>query len=386
MCTTRPFNKPRARSGRAAAGFTLVEMMVGLLIGLMVTIAIAQVLFFAEGQKRSATAGMDAQVNGALALATLQRDIQGAGYGLTVNPPTLGCQIQAYYNDQPVSGFPSVLAPVLISPNNSDPNLPDSLRILASSKSSYAVLSKLTGAIFSGGDTFQVETLRGLSAGIANTTPADLMMATDNSRCQVFQISQLSQLNSQQYIKRFNDEQWNPEGFPSITTPAFLLNLGSLIDHSYSISSPSTTPTLALSSFTLSPGSVPSYTRSELFANVVQLRAYYGKDSNADGTIDLWDKTTPTNSAGWQQVLAVRLALVTRSVQYQGGASQGNDLATPSDLSWDVGSAVPTTGAVNCNNGSQCVTLKLSHLPDYQRYRYKVFETVVPLRNMLWNS
>jgi type IV pilus assembly protein PilW len=51
-----------------------------------------------------------------------------------------------------------------------------------------------------------------------------------------------------------------------------------------------------------------------------------------------------------------------------------------------VGSAVPTTGAVNCNNGSQCVTLKLSHLPDYQRYRYKVFETVVPLRNMLWNS
>jgi type IV pilus assembly protein PilW len=316
MCTTQPFSKPRSLARRAVStGFTLVEMMVGLLIGLMVTIAIAQVLFFAEGQKRSTTAGMDAQVNGALALATLQRDIQGAGYGLTVNPPTLGCQIQAYYNDQPVSGFPTVLAPALIQTNSTDPDLPDTLRILSSAKSSYAVLSKLTGAIFSGGDTFQVETLRGLSAGVANSTPADLMMATDNNLCQVFQISQLTQINSQQYIKRFNDGQWNKAGFPSITTPAFLMNLGGLIDHTYSISAPSTTPTLTLSSFTLSPNSVPSYTSNELFANVVQLRAYYGKDTNADGTIDLWDKTSPGNSAGWQQVLAVRVALVTRSVQ-----------------------------------------------------------------------
>ena len=48
-------------------GVTLIELMVGLLLGLVVVLVTAQVLSFAEGQKRLTTGGADAQVNGALA-------------------------------------------------------------------------------------------------------------------------------------------------------------------------------------------------------------------------------------------------------------------------------------------------------------------------------
>lgn len=58
------------------------------------------------------------------------------------------------------------------------------------------------------------------------------------------------------------------------------------------------------------------------------------------------------------------------------------------NVEWDVGTAIAITGTVNCNSGSggQCLQIKVDHLADWQRYRYKVFDTLIPLRNILWNS
>ena len=71
---------PTRRPG-VPRGFTLVELMVGLLIGLLASLAVMQVMWSSEGQKRTTTSGSDAQVDGALALSALQRAIQPAGYG-----------------------------------------------------------------------------------------------------------------------------------------------------------------------------------------------------------------------------------------------------------------------------------------------------------------
>ena len=72
---------PRASLLRHA-GFTLVEIMIGLLIGVIGIVVIMQVFAVSEGFKRTATSGTDAQVNGSVALYLLQRDIRLAGYGL----------------------------------------------------------------------------------------------------------------------------------------------------------------------------------------------------------------------------------------------------------------------------------------------------------------
>ena len=67
---------------RRHAGFTLIELMVGVVLGMLTVVIIANVFATAEGQKRTTTSGSDAQVAGSLALHALQRDVRMAGYGL----------------------------------------------------------------------------------------------------------------------------------------------------------------------------------------------------------------------------------------------------------------------------------------------------------------
>ncbi len=62
--------------------FSLVELMVGLVIGLFATLVIMQVFSVFEGQKRSTSGTADAQTNGMIAMMQLQRHLKSAGYGM----------------------------------------------------------------------------------------------------------------------------------------------------------------------------------------------------------------------------------------------------------------------------------------------------------------
>ena len=90
--------------------------------------------------------------------------------------------------------------------------------------------------------------------------------------------------------------------------------------------------------------------------------------------------------------LEVSLPNLARSVQREkaadGAASGGATTAT--NPLWDLGSVAtvttnPTSLTVSCGTHT-CVTLKVDTLPDWQQYRYKVYDTIVPLRNVLWHS
>ena len=59
------------------AGFTLVEIMVGLAIGMLATVIIMQVFSVFEAQKRTTTGTADAQTNGGIAIYNItQRTVQ----------------------------------------------------------------------------------------------------------------------------------------------------------------------------------------------------------------------------------------------------------------------------------------------------------------------
>ncbi|MBK8577810.1 MAG: prepilin-type N-terminal cleavage/methylation domain-containing protein [Candidatus Accumulibacter sp.] len=75
-------------------GFTLVEVMVAMVIGMIGIIIMMQVFRLAEGQQRTTTGTGDAQSNGAMAIYTLQRDIRQAGYGFNAMN-ALGCPLLA---------------------------------------------------------------------------------------------------------------------------------------------------------------------------------------------------------------------------------------------------------------------------------------------------
>ena len=71
------------------AGFSLVEIMVGMVIGLLATLVIVQIMSAFEAQKRVTTGNADAQTNGGITLFGIERDLQMAGFALmfTAIPP-----------------------------------------------------------------------------------------------------------------------------------------------------------------------------------------------------------------------------------------------------------------------------------------------------------
>ncbi len=368
------------RRRRGQRGFSLVELMVAVVIGLLTTLCITQVLVVSEGQRRTTTTGSDAQVNGALAIDAIQRDIQMAGYGFSSDPAILGCAISAKYNGAQIATgaatptFPTVLAPVQIDATDPTRNI---IRVLASAKASYSIPTRVIAPSYdpSSAGTAKVVFSVASTLGVAN---GDLFLAAKNgvSLCEVFQVTAAPSIDGQ--INRANAATgWNPSGFPTATYNEgdLLVNLGSLIDRRYSISSANV---LQLSEFS---ATAPATTAApvDLYPNVVGLQAFYGKDTDGDGIVDTYDRTTPTTTAGWSQVLSVRLALVTRSAQYE------KELVSTASPLWNVGTTTTISGTAACGT-SKCLTLDITALPDWQHYRYKVSDTVVPLRNMLWSS
>lgn len=369
---------------RAARGFTLVELMVAAVIGLLTALVIAQVLFFSEGQKRTTTAGSDAQVNGALALYALQRDIQGAGYGFASSPELIGCPIAAKYAGADVATgaatpvFPTNLVPIVI--DATDP-LRNTIRVISSAKNTYSVPTRIIPPSYDPATPakeliFPVSSELGVEAG-------DLMLAAKDAvtACEVFRVSSTPAI-AQQIDRKDDAAGWNPDGFPAATynNGDTLVNLGTLTDHTYSVSAGNT---LQQTRFVLSTDgkATPGYTAAtDLFPNIVGLQAMYGKDTDADGVIDLYDQVTPTTNATWLQVLAVRIALVARSGQYE------KDEVTTANPLWVVGDSPPVTPTPADCGTTKCLTLKVDGLADWKHYRYKVFDTVIPLRNMVWRS
>lgn len=69
---------------RASAGFSLIEMMIALTVGLMIIGALTAVLISSGSASRTNERGSELQANGRYALDILKRDVQSAGYyGLT---------------------------------------------------------------------------------------------------------------------------------------------------------------------------------------------------------------------------------------------------------------------------------------------------------------
>ncbi len=78
------------RAPRDAQGFTLVEIMVAMVIGMLGIIIMMQMFSVFEAQKRTTTSGDDAQNAGAIAMYGMQQNIQQAGYCFSVTQPSLG--------------------------------------------------------------------------------------------------------------------------------------------------------------------------------------------------------------------------------------------------------------------------------------------------------
>jgi type IV pilus assembly protein PilW len=118
-------------------------------------------------------------------------------------------------------------------------------------------------------------------------------------------------------------------------------------------------------------------------AGIVNLQAQYGVSATVNSNqITAWVDATggtwaaPT-VADRNRIKAVRIAVVARNAKMESGnvtaACSSLDSASPTGLCAWEGSLASPAPAIN-----------LSADANWQRYRYRVFETIIPLRNVIW--
>ena len=357
-------------------GFTLIELMISMALGLLTVLVITHVLITSEGQRRTTTTGSDAQITGGLAMYAVQRDVQMAGYGVSSNLAALGCAMSASYSGTAVTGFPLVLAPVVIEDNG---NAGQKITVMFSRKAGFSVPMPVTEDHPANVGYFVVKSTFGTSVGDMFVAVPSVVGA--GSGCALLQATSsgggVPTTLSNTIIPHEATNAWNPNALANaFPAGSYLLNMGPMAYRTYSVNA-------ALNLQTNDLGATTGVGLTEdLFPNVVKMQAMYGKDTDANGVVDTYDTTTPTTAAGWAQVLAVRVAIVARSAQYE------REVVTSAAPLWNLGSGYTLTGVTttDCFTDSKCLSLGLSHLTDWGHYRYKVYDTVIPLRNVLWNS
>ena len=437
---------PRLAPPAPAAGFSLVELMVALVIGLAATIVIMQMFAVSESRKRASTSGADAQTTAALTLYQLERDIRQAGYGLAPNtqdfvplytPPPDGAlttgilaqcaTVRAYKKNRATtpdfSYRNSSFAPLLINPVNADdtPMFPvgdvNTDVILINYSGSSGMLgngiditqdagSAQTGATAADIVGDYVATSRaGFNQGdmILAVPPPDAAPGDDEctlgeitglpvgappagSQCTpgVTGLTNTINHNNVSYPSFYTgcsadpltEAVWNKPN-PGITYRAGsrLYNLGpvgTFVSRVYAVrNSQLTVCDLTVNDCTAALADPPDNTVwTPLAAGVVALRAQYGKDTDFNGSIDLWDTTQPSKAAH-AQVVALRMVVVARSGQREKAADY-----TASAPVWRQDAATTSDSTLDISDSSD----------DWERYRYKVAQTIVPLRNMIWGQ
>lgn len=356
---------------RRDRGFSLVEIMVGIAIGMIGVLVIMQVAAVFEGQKRTTTTGADAQTNGVTALYTVERDVRRAGYGLNATS-ALGCKINRYFDTGPTSSL--ILSPVIIVDGAA--GAPDSIEVLASSKGGWSVPNRVTVDHPASAANIFMNTTLGVNVG-------DLLVVSQPGLdCTLIQATGIPNGNVQ--VLHQNTSKWNPPGGQNIFPPsgysigAQVLNLGTLIDHTYSLSNGN----LVLSDV---DSTTNTAVQRPVIGDIVQLQAQYGFDTRAgpqtDPRVDTWSATMidadgngtvyPTATPGQgdiARIVAVRMVIVARSPLMEKPNASGVCDTTTTQPSWAGG------------------TITINTDPNWKCYRYKTLETVIPLRNILWGN
>jgi type IV pilus assembly protein PilW len=388
-------------SSRRSRGFTLVELMVGVMIGLIGTVVIFQVFAVSEGQKRTTTGGSDAQQNGVFGLFQVERDVRMAGYGLNYMP-LLGCQINGW-NTATNAAISFKLVPVEII--NGAGGAPDQIRLAYGSSDLFMAPAKLTQTMPNSAAVYKVDNRFGFN-------PGDLIIAAESGQpCTLAQATDIPGTagNSDNVVHNSgnykNDQGVNvpavynrPSGLPAPNDIAYnawnpaagtggrLYNLGAaptvvtyMIQNNQLVAKDELSPGVATSTFALADG-------------VVQLQAQYGYDGNGDGLVpadatsnasvvlgntDQWSDSMPAAATGadWAKVIAVRLVVTARSMTPEKpNPATGNCEATTANPKWIA--PAPPAGID--------IDITLADPVNWRCYRYRTFEVMVPIRNMVW--
>ena len=454
-------------------GFGLIEIMVGLVVGLVSMLVIYQFYATFENQKRATTTGADSQTNGTLAQYVLEREIRSAGNGITEGqpqeyPPVTGCKTTVYdanANYLVPATNPAVdstiinagteatirLAPAIISAGAvvSGRKRPDSITIVSGSTVISAPYAFKSGASYApGGSSITLVSNAGINFNPAHPTePKDMVVLIqedrNNTTVPVPGLNYITPFNcvllqamataSTDTVTVTTGTRYNKAGgttgqitFNNATVPtpppslqnkpARLYNLGLVKLSTFRIAANNLVADVT--KFGVNPiGGTPvvnSTSYSPMTSNIVNMQAQYGVDTgnsatylsncstnvaapvgtgDADGTVDpatgwvdptgVWanDGGNSPSLFNLRRIRAIRIGLVARSAV--------KEVPKPNDLInypfYPQCSSTRTQPTIRWDSGPD-MNPDLSADPDWMCYRYKVYQTTIPIRNAIWSS
>lgn len=425
-------NKTIVRHARSA-GFTLVEIMIGLLIGLIGIVVIMETFAVSEGYRRTTTSGTDAQVNGAIAMYLMQRELRVAGFNLQ---PYLnaGCTDVIVWEENlgksrlvrfvPVDINPTGIPAgdvntdvILISYGNADSsvvglssdgqvNNTDAFPIKTNTSSFHTgdyVFTALPSTVAGGTPSCVLNEITAVpnpTGNCSNAAPAVASTLQHESRlyqswaqgCQMVQAKH----NAAGGIK-------DPNGVPvpplksGMQGSLFSMGIAPLAKV-YAIRGGNLTVCETISKDCTDPNNY-----DVLVNDIVSMRAIFGGDYVGgtgigagvlgDGSIDQWSRNALGSAGAARRTVAIALELTARS-----GLREKSSTGSTNPVDCDA------TKSPNLPDGGQTADWYASYIPlaagslagaqidlsqtdpqgGWKCYRYKMFQSVVPLRNLLW--
>lgn len=376
--TNRRATRPIARTPRET-GVSLVELMVGLVIGLIATAVILQTFAVSEGYKRNTTSAGDAQQNGLFSSFTLGLELANAGNGLAISGQDLATCPNT--NDIATTFRP---IPALITTNPNDDE-PDSFVLHYSTSNTIVFPALFMAAAAKGANVFSVQSPTGFRIGdmivpisgggqcewlkVANVSAPDAngvvnITTTTNSTQAYSNSSTMFTMGPWDRVQRVRYDVADANGGACTSASTNCV-----------LRSTDLNPT--------APNAAPAAAPQPIASNIVNMKVQYGVDTDGDGILNTWVNAAPNTP--WEpakllagtlqhinQVKAIRIGIIVRSAQYDREHvdpftwvlfdCSTHDNACPGRLTGTI--------AGNANGG----------------YRYRVYETVIPLRNQLWNK
>ncbi|MDX8378893.1 MAG: PilW family protein [Gallionella sp.] len=354
-------------------GVTLIELMIGLVLGLIASLAIFTTISTFEKQRTTTGSGANMQQNGLLALYSIEQDMRMAGFGLinsATNPGTLPC---AKLNDRDIS-------PVHITDGGTGSDAITSHR-----------LDSDIGGMVTGGAAAKLT-----SDPVANPITVSNLTVDTNASIHLNDYLLISHVSK-------NCTGFKATTLPSITAstvgppPAAAPSYGTVINLGQ-LPPGQTTPAIPSLQYKLDASHNLIHTAdggtswNTVASNIVDMQMQYGVANTGSQSVTCWTDATGSACAGtdWAnpiaaevlRIKAIRIALVARSAQKDNKVdATGACSTTPAaPISWVQPTTTPTSSA------APVIDLSATVGADWACYRYKVYQTVIPLRNVIWGN
>lgn len=360
-------------------GFSLIEIMIGLLIGMLSVVIVLQIFSRSDAAKRISNSTDDAQMNALLAANTLEREIRQAGLGFSAFT-ILGCSLAYKASTDGGTVQLDALAPVTINPATTvvpkGDTGTDTLLVISGNPNGSTEGDLTTAEAAAGATTYAITT----ADSFAKSEYIVAANATRPDTC-ALQLATIQSVSGSTLNVSAGASASLPSGslvYDLGTAPrirAYAVRNGNLTvcDYlQYNCGNTQYTDTLDNAVW------VP------VVSQVVGLRAQYARDtsgitgsvSKMTGVVDTYDQTTPggdsdtatiATACRWARIIGVRLAVVGRATHADKEAPTASNT-----LSW---------------SGSDDAPVYIDKLTDnWQQFRYRLLESAVPLRNMIWQG